>query len=345
MMKTGISLYLGSGLAKNEEIIRKACRAKVSYGFTSLHIPEEYGLCYEKEAKELLGLCKDHHLRLFADIGPETLEKLGCSSFLELERTGITHIRLDYGISHREAAELSHRFHIVVNSSTVTDKDLKQWQDYGADFTNFAACHNYYPKPLTGLSIAKVKHINRRLKNYGFASMGFVAGDKELRGPLCRGLPTVEGHRNSRVLLNMLELNALADTDIVLVGDIDVKDETWQQLRDINDGYLSLHVRVEPEYEFVKDILHHERPDSSDYVIRSQESRNYSFPVKKGPQKPRPRGSISIGNEGYLRYNGELEIARMDLEEEPRVNIIGKVLDTDLVYLPYIVDGMGFRLV
>ena len=40
-MKTGISIYLSSGLEKNEEVIGKAKVAGVTYGFTSLHIPEE----------------------------------------------------------------------------------------------------------------------------------------------------------------------------------------------------------------------------------------------------------------------------------------------------------------
>ena len=83
-------------------------------------------------------------------------------------------------------------------------------------------------------------------------------------------------------------------------------------------------------------------------MIRSQESRTYASQGKLFAAegiKPRSKGSISVGNEGYLRYSGELEIARKDLNPESKVNVIGQV-DTDcLKYLDYITDGMGFRLV
>ena len=95
-------------------------------------------------------------------------------------------------------------------------------------------------------------------------------------------------------------------------------------------------------------MIHHERPDSSEYVIRSQESREFSSQEKVFPSdniKERRKGSISIGNSEYLRYSGELEIARKDLYIEPKVNIIGCVIHSDIKYLDYITDGMGFKLI
>ena len=55
-------------------------------------------------------------------------------------------------------------------------------------------CHNFYPKQFTALSLESVREINRRLRCLGFDTMGFVPGNKELRGPLQEGLPTVEEH-------------------------------------------------------------------------------------------------------------------------------------------------------
>jgi hypothetical protein len=97
----------------------------------------------------------------------------------------------------------------------------------------------------------------------------------------------------------------------------------------------------------LRDIVHHDRPDSSEYVIRSQESRRYASQGKSFPPKPCPereKGSVSVGNQNYLRYSGEMEIARTDLPPEKRVNIVGQVCPEDVPYLPYITDGMGFRL-
>lgn len=42
---------------------------------------------------------------------------------------------------------------------------------------------------------------------------------------------------------------------------------------------------------------------------------------------------------------GELEIARIDLPWEDRVNIIGQVQETHMKYLPYIQKGLGVKLV
>lgn len=46
-----------------------------------------------------------------------------------------------------------------------------------------------------------------------------------------------------------------------------------------------------------------------------------------------------------MRQPRELEIARKDLDVEPKVNIIGYVIPSDIKYLDYITDGMGFKLI
>ena len=85
-------------------------------------------------------------------------------------------------------------------------------------------------------------------------------------------------------------------------------------------------------------------------MIRSQESRfNCRDRVIAGdtagePSGQRLAGKICIANEAYLRYMGELEICRVDMPSDPRVNVIGQVAVKDRKYLPYIREGMGFYL-
>ena len=158
-MRTGISLYMGSGLATNIQIIDKAHAAGASFAFTSLQIPEETDIDQASETRRLLQLCREANLNLIADISPRTLAKLGYSSLSELKGTGIDYVRLDFGFSAAETVELSHDFHVVFNASTISKQDILAWRSAGADFTRFAACHNYYPKPLTGLSIERVANI------------------------------------------------------------------------------------------------------------------------------------------------------------------------------------------
>lgn len=343
----GISLYLGTGLQKNAEIVEKAHRAEIRYAFTSLHIPEEDPNCV-KDIRALLELCKEYQISLIADIGPRTLQKMGFQNISDLKQTAITHLRVDYGFSCAEMVEFSKDFHIVFNASTLQDSQISELQSLHADFSRFSACHNFYPKPLTGLSLERVRKMNERIHRLGMRTMAFVAGDSTLRGPLKMGLPTAEAHRTGDVLLNMLQLIKLCETDTCLIGDIGASEQAYRRIRELADGYVSLQAELAPAYAYIADSIHHDRPDSSDYVIRSQESRAYAsagrqFSVE--PCQPRPRGSISVGNEKYLRYSGELEIARQDLQPESRVNIIGQVKPESMPYLDYITDGLGFKLV
>ncbi|MEG0854067.1 MAG: MupG family TIM beta-alpha barrel fold protein, partial [Angelakisella sp.] len=321
---------------------------KVQYAFTSLHIPEERVDDYGVQVKNLLNMCRANGLSLIVDVGPRTLEKLGYSSFLDLKQTSVSHLRVDYGFSYQQIVDLSKDFNIVFNASTMLEQDIRELQKLHADFSRFSACHNFYPKPLTGLSLQKTRRINENLKRLGISTMGFVPGDGETRGPLCEGLPTVEEHRGGDVLLNLLQLQKSCLTDVCLIGDIDLSESSWNRLEELTQNYVSLKADILPQYAYIKGQIHHDRPDSSEYVIRSQESRTYASQGKlfsPEPLLPRPKGSIFIGNEGYLRYSGELEIARCDLSPESRVNVIGHVQESDLLYLDYITDSMGFRFI
>lgn len=344
-MKTGISIYLSSGIEKNEEVIRKAKNSGATYGFTSLHIPEEDYNDYQKRVLELLKLAKNANIELTMDVDGETPDRLGIKSMEDLLDFGVTSIRLDYGFSDQDVVELSKHFKIVWNASTISPFDIKKWERLGADISKFEACHNYYPKPYTGLSLEKVKEINSNLKLLGYNVSSFIPGDKDFRGPLFQGLPTIEDHRNQKsdVSLNMLQLFN-AHSDVVMVGDVDLTDAGWAQLKDMSDGFVRLHASFNELGDKLLGKVNHERPDSSPYVIRSQESRAWFKDISIAPNNTIDCkvGSICIGNDKYLRYKGEIEICRTARPADDRVNVIGQVHEDDLKYLPSICDGMGF---
>lgn len=349
-MNTGISLYFSNPMEKNEALIKKAAESGVKYVFTSLHIPEETGVDYRKDIKKLLAECRENSLSLIVDAGPETFNKLGVKTLEELKPLGITHVRLDYGFSGEETVEISKSFQVVLNASAIREEEIMEWKRFGADFTRFSACHNFYPKRFSGLSIRRVREINRRLKYLGFTVMAFVPGNLELRGPLFEGLPTVEEQRDRKeeVILNMLELVTDGSCDVALVGDVDIEEKDWKGIKALNQGYVELKADISPEYGFVRDIIHHDRPDSSEYVFRSQEFRQYAKQIQANApagNNIRRAGSITISNEDYLRYQGEVEIARVDLPFDERDNLIGQVCQKDIKYLPYLQKGFGVKLV
>lgn len=351
-METGISLYFASGYLANAAVVEKASLAGVRYAFTSLHIPEETGIDYAGDAKRLIGLCRDHGITLMADISPYTLKKLGCRDFGDLLHLGIDYVRLDDGFDARETVELSNFFHVVFNASTISDKDIADWRAAGADFSRFTACHNYYPKPLTGLAIEDVRATNQRLRSLGFQVMGFVPGDKELRGPLHQGLPTVEAHRGDvgdQIALDMLELSE-AGCDCVLVGDPDVSERVWKRIAGLSQCLVDLRAQLAEPYRYLFGRLQHERPDSSPWIVRSQESRRW----QDVPEAPEPEehpgqmaeaGDILLSTQAYGRYAGELEIARKGFPVDERDIVVGHIAEADLPFLPHIRNGAGFRLV
>jgi hypothetical protein len=61
--------------------------------------------------------------------------------------------------------------------------------------------------------------------------------------------------------------------------------------------------------------------------------------------KHRPKGSITIDNDLYGRYRGEMQITLTDLSADERVNVVGRVKSDDLPLLEQLKPGMVIELV
>ena len=151
------------------------------------------------------------------------------------------------------------------------------------------------------------------------------------------------------MVLNALQLWAHADCDTVLVGDIDLQKATWQAWADLGAGFVRLPAVLAPCYAYLAGPVHHDRPDSSEYVFRSVESRRLAPPnpavlCPQGAAARQP-GDILVSNRDYLRYAGEVEIARRPLPADARVNLAGHLCAEALPYLPYLRHGFGVQLV
>lgn len=344
----GISVYLQTGIVENEKILRKAAMANVDYIFSSLNIPEEENDSFLQEVMNLLQLAKSLQLSILFDVNDHLLTRLGLSDFKELHQLGVTHIRLDDGFSSKEMVDLSKLFTLVLNASTLTEELIHDLLRDGLVVSDIIACHNYYPKPYTGLSYQTVKEINDRLHKFDIQVMGFVCGNLSKRGPFYEGLPTVEEARKEDFLLNVLKLHDDTTCDIIMVGDIDITDKSWFQLKKFKENCIPLEARLEEEYSYLYSVLQHDRIDYSEYFIRSVESRT-SLLTKKDilPKNciKREVGSICISNKEYGRYQGEIELMRKELPKDSRVNVCGRIKERDTVYLDYINNGRGFILV
>ena len=88
------------------------------------------------------------------------------------------------------------------------------------------------------------------------------------------------------------------------------------------------------------------RFDPARDVIRSVESRMKPSTIDLTPQDPsaRPLGTITIDNEKYGRYAGEVQITKRNLSADERVNVIGRVIEADQPLIARLGPGSKFRI-
>ncbi len=337
-MNLGISIYSGQDEKLTARMIRNARKAGIRTVFLSLQEDDNNNIT--DDVTKVLNLCRKYNLDVFMDINHATLKKLGLNQVRDVHSLGLRTLRLDKGFSVQEQAELTHDFQIIINAATLSDNVISSLKQYGADFANLTGCHNFYPEIWTGMSYAKVKDMNTKLHALGIRTMGFVPGNGELRGPMFEGLPTIEEQRShkEKMIENMLEMHE-AGTDVVLVGDPEIKNGTWKDITLLAQNQIRVKVRNCQLPDEYMDTVHHDRSDESDYLFRSSESRAFKTgSIEAGESAPRPAGTICIANDKFDRYKGELTITKKELPEDERVNVVGSISEDDLHKL-HLIDG------
>ncbi|MGM9903432.1 hypothetical protein A5844_001824 [Enterococcus sp. 10A9_DIV0425] len=346
----GFSVFMNEDLSENK---KNRIRLMAEHGFigifTSMHIPEDDRSAYKKRLVELGNEAKKNHLELMVDISGEALALAGFSleDLKPLREIGVTGLRMDYHISNERIAKWSHQLKISLNASTITEDDVKELKSAGADFANMEAWHNYYPRPETGLDKEWYREKNEWLADQGFTVQGFVAGNEKLRGPLYQGLPTLESHRYLHPLAAALELLACG-TDLVYIGDEGISSDVREQFAyyQENDGIL-LHVeKIDPQYgEYILGE-HTNRQDEARDVIRSADARFREIPtITQKHTKERKRGMVTLDNDKYLRYMGEIQLMKVDLPADEKVNCVAQVITQDLPLIQQIHAGTTYKFI
>lgn len=344
-IELGLSAYFGYGEEKINKLLGKAHKYNFDYIFSSLHIPEE-DVDYAYAVKSFMFNCIKNKLKPIIDISPIVIKKLNLKTIYDLKNFGVECIRLDFGYDYDQIIEMSKEFRIVFNASTFDDTQYFELKKRNANFSNMYACHNYYPKVLTGLSKNYVKETNMRIHSYGMKTIGFIMGDDDLRGPLHEGLPTVEDMRNKDILYNTLIMYNDLKCDVVIIGDFGLSDESLIKLNELKNGYISIPCELADDYAYLCDCIHHNRKDYSEYSIRSVESRANSK-CNNPPYNcvDRNIGDLCLSNDLFLRYSGELEIMKKNISKDERVNVIGHVDKEHIKYLNYINELIGIKII
>lgn len=350
----GISVYLSN---ENEEFnknwIEKAASNGFSSIFTSLHIPEDNPESYKELLINLGNQAKIYQMDLFADISPTSLNHLGIDiqQTSQLIEWGVTGLRVDYGFGVDEIVSLSKNLKVSLNASTLTEEFLKELINKGLRTDNVDAVHNFYPRPETGLSKDYLIEKNKCFKKYHIGVTAFIVGDGKKRKPLFQGLPTLESHRKLPPIHAYFDLVKHCYVDNVYIGDPSVSEETLSKMPFLKDNIIPLRYlgeNIEEFGEFHEYLIEVQlnRPDPARDVIRIENSRInlHHHHLKPINTIERKKGSITIDNSNYGRYAGEIHIALTDLSEDPKVNVIGQVIEEDIPLLKYIGGGSKILL-
>ena len=355
MLSKGISAYVGMGytIEANRQYLKLANQAGFTRLFTSLHIPEANAETLLEEFHALVTEAVKLGFQITADISPRafTLLQAGLDHMDPLRSLGLQALRLDFGFTPVEIARLSREsgLAIEINASTVSEELLQAIMVAGADPARLQACHNYYPRPETGLSYGLFAERSQIFRNYKIPVLAFIPSRQNPRGPIFAGLPTLEEHRLWKPLQAAKHLAASALVDGILFGDPLAEPLELAAVGQVEATCLEIQIEGNPDLtEDERQVLfgtrHTNRLDPGEHVVRSQEARGLCRgEILPRPPQPRLRGSITLDNSQYLRYMGELQVVRQSLPADPKVNVVGKVVPEEEFLLDWITPGRVFR--
>lgn len=348
----GISIYLNQPIDQQQEKIERYNAQGFNMIFTSLHIPEENKEVYQDRLIKLGMLAKKLKMNLTVDIDANSLNTLHLKfdEANQLKQLGIGALRLDEGFNEKVTAALSKQIPIVLNASTLTTQLLQNMIKEGLNVNQVTACHNFYPRPETGLSRQAFRERNQFLMDVELSIAAFFPGDQNWRGPIFKGLPTLEDHRSFSPFASFLDLSH-EDVDDLILGDPEMSEHALRQFSSWKKGQFLLHAHPKTDDLTLLQAValpQSNRLDEARDCIRSQESRIQhllKLPVlPTNHSVPRPTGSITVDNQLYGRYQGEIQITKHDLPADPKVNVIGKVVSEDLPLLHFIQGGAKFQI-
>lgn len=358
-MSNGISVYLGldNHLDENIELIKKAANAGIKRIFTSLHIPEADAEVLKAELKKILAAAKEYNMDVISDISPRAMKILGFAGFSlnHFSQLGIETLRLDDGFTFDDIITMSKNdlgIKLQLNASTITKDFLENLKEAGTDMSNIEAMHNFFPRENTGLSEEFVYKKTRLLHEYDIKVSAFIPSFNRPRSPIFAGLPTLELHRKTSFDFSLRHLLAMG-IDSVFVGDSLPNDKEIWLLGSFSDTDAVL---LRPAPWTVDDGIikllkmpYTTRPDEARDVIRTQESRRYvrdsAISIKPDNCGPRNAGYVTLDNENYGRYQGELQIIKEYLPPDHRVNIVASLSNDEKLLIKYLTPGKAFKFI
>ncbi|WP_342506380.1 MupG family TIM beta-alpha barrel fold protein [Sporosarcina sp. FSL K6-2383] len=357
MRNLGISIYPQHATEKEfVDYMEKASAYGFSRVFTCLMSASD-----DKDVQQLQQLLKkanDLGFEVIADVSPTVFEdkNLSYKDLSYFKELGLSGLRLDLGFSGLEESVMSfneHGLSIELNMSQGT-KYLEQILSYQPNKQQIIGCHNFYPRCYTGLSREHFLKCSAQYKENGIRTAAMISSKDAAFGPwpVQEGLPTLEEHRGLAIEVQAKDLFQTDLIDDLIIGNMFASDEELKSLSLLNRYLLEITVELKEqttavEKEIILSSNHFNRGDVSAFVIRSTQSRvdyhQEDFPAHD--IEPITRGSITIDNNGYERYKGELHIARKDMDNSGNTNIVATIDKDEQFLLDHVHPWQKFKLI
>ena len=244
----------------------------------------------------------------------------------------------------------------VLNASVLDRNEVitivNNLQQYGKSI-NITACHNFYVRNETGLAESYFITQNEIFSNLGIEITACIRSFHTMRDPLYEGLPTLEKHRNCSFEQSCLEMAYLYGVDRIMIGDPFSSNEELALLSSVmKKDPIQLHIDVcdlnDIEKKAMFGKVHFCRRDSGAFSLRLESSRRmaeYASYIEPRNCIDRNKYSVTIDNEKYLRYSGEIQIITEDLPEDERVNVSGTIREDDRFKCKLVQNGVPFIFV
>ena len=343
--KIGVSasVYVGLKeypLKRNLRYLNILKKSGIETVFVSAHMPE-MSADADAELKLIIAECKKLKLKVVMDVNKDRYQQMENEGTLK----DLYSLRLDYGFRNKDIVELMKKGYLIeLNASAVKEETMEYLKANGVDFANFRVSHNFYPKKYTGLSYETVKEKNEFLKSYGCYIVIYIPSHHQHRPPMYEGLPTLEAHREASLTAMLSEAKILG-CDEVCFGDAYCSEEELHYATSFDCGLIKVPIilKKDVDEETVKHLLkvQRNRIDQSDYFIRSS---NRCDGIKPFNTVNRSVKDITVDNELFMRYQGEVSIIRKNIEADDRVNVVGKCNCSDFL-INSIKPGAKFRFV
>lgn len=349
MKELGISIYPGHSQKERDiEYIRLAAKCGFTRIFTCLLSVDGNKDKIIGDFKETINYANSLGFKVIADISPQIFKELDISYndlsfFKELDVYGI---RLDVGFTGNEESLMTfneHNLKIEINMSNNTSY-IDTIMDYKPNKYNLLGCHNFYPHIHTGLSRSHFRKCNERFMKYGLVTAAFVNSQNGNFGPwpVNEGICTLEEHRNLPIDVAAKDLFR-EGIDCVIVANCYASEDELRRLGNLKRDMLDLSVTLvdnipEVEKDIVLNTLHFNRGDLGDIFIRSTQSRvkykGHKFELFNPVDIK--KGDIIIESSLYGTYAGELQIAKKDMKNSGKSNVVGRIKEEELYLLDLI---------